>query len=99
MKSTAHLRDLGQSLWLDNITRSLLPDGLLRRYIDELSVMPCWSLNASGTLPMTAESQRLINSEATEPTSGLSPAALAARLPRWRLNNKQKCPLITTLFL
>jgi len=38
MKSTAHLRDLGQSLWLDNITRSLLQDGLLRRYIDELSV-------------------------------------------------------------
>ena len=99
MKSTAHLRDLGQSLWLDNITRSLLPDGLLRRYIDELSVMPSWSLNASGTLPMTAESQWLINSEATEPTSGLSPAALAARLQRWRPNNKQKCHLITTLFL
>jgi transaldolase len=32
------LHDLGQSLWLDNITRDLLSTGILRRYIDELSV-------------------------------------------------------------
>jgi transaldolase len=38
MKATAKLRDLGQSLWLDNITRNLLEGGLLRRYIDKLSV-------------------------------------------------------------
>jgi transaldolase len=38
MKSTATLHDLGQSLWLDNITRNLLRTGLLRRYIDELSI-------------------------------------------------------------
>ena len=38
MKVTANLRDLGQSLWLDNITRNLLQGGLLRRYIDELSI-------------------------------------------------------------
>lgn len=38
MKATAKLHDLGQSLWLDNITRNLLQGGLLRRYIDELSV-------------------------------------------------------------
>jgi transaldolase len=38
MKATANLHALGQSLWLDNITRNLLQDGLLRRYIDELSV-------------------------------------------------------------
>src|SRR5258707_14154877 len=38
MKATANLHDLGQSLWLDNITRNLLEGGLLRRYIDELSV-------------------------------------------------------------
>src|ERR1700736_640769 len=31
------LHDLRQSLWLDNVTRSLLQGGLLRRYIDELS--------------------------------------------------------------
>ncbi len=38
MKSTAQLHALGQSLWLDNITRALLDDGTLKRYIDELSV-------------------------------------------------------------
>src|SRR5262244_566873 len=38
MKATQLLHDLGQSLWLDNITRDLLDDGTLQRYIDELSV-------------------------------------------------------------
>src|SRR5216684_5222543 len=38
MKATGTLHDLGQSLWLDNITRSLLKTGVLRRYIDELAV-------------------------------------------------------------
>ena len=38
MKATEKLHDLGQSLWLDNITRELLTRGVLRRYIDELSV-------------------------------------------------------------
>jgi len=38
MNATQKLHDLGQSLWLDNITRSLLASGTLRRYIDELSV-------------------------------------------------------------
>jgi transaldolase len=38
MKPTQQLHDLGQSLWLDNITRGLLTDGTLRRYIDELSI-------------------------------------------------------------
>ena len=38
MKPTATLHDLGQSLWLDNITRNLLRTGVLRRYIDELSI-------------------------------------------------------------
>ena len=32
------LRDLGQSLWLDNITRELLDDGTLQRYIDEYAI-------------------------------------------------------------
>jgi transaldolase len=35
---TAALHALGQSLWLDNITRALLDSGTLQRYIDELSV-------------------------------------------------------------
>ncbi len=38
MKATEQLHQLGQSLWLDNITRDLLNDGTLRRYIEELSV-------------------------------------------------------------
>jgi transaldolase len=38
MKATQRLHDLGQSLWLDNITRDLLNSGTLKRYIDELSV-------------------------------------------------------------
>ena len=38
MKATRQLHDLGQSLWLDNITRSLLDNGTLARYIAELSV-------------------------------------------------------------
>ncbi|HEX4669393.1 MAG TPA: transaldolase [Solirubrobacterales bacterium] len=38
MKATARLHELGQSLWLDNITRTMLGDGTLRGYIDELSV-------------------------------------------------------------
>jgi transaldolase len=38
MKPTRQLHDLGQSLWLDNITRDLLDSGTLQRYIDEFSV-------------------------------------------------------------
>lgn len=38
MKATRKLHDIGQSLWLDNITRDLLTTGTLQRYIDELSV-------------------------------------------------------------
>jgi transaldolase len=38
VKSTQQLHDLGQSLWLDNITRTLLADGTLRRYIADLSI-------------------------------------------------------------
>src|SRR3982075_4414749 len=38
MKATETLHDLGQSLWLDNITRDLLQSGTLERYINDLSV-------------------------------------------------------------
>ena len=38
MKSTKTLHDLGQSLWLDNITRALMNSGTLKHYIDALSV-------------------------------------------------------------
>jgi transaldolase len=38
MKATQLLHNLGQSLWLDNITRDLLASGTLNRYITEFSV-------------------------------------------------------------
>jgi transaldolase len=38
MKATQKLHELGQSIWLDNITRDLLTSGTLKRYISELSV-------------------------------------------------------------
>jgi transaldolase len=38
MKATAKLHGIGQSLWLDNITRDLLNNGTLQRYIEEWSV-------------------------------------------------------------
>jgi transaldolase len=38
MNPTKTLHDLGQSLWLDNITRNLVNSGTLQRYIDEFSV-------------------------------------------------------------
>jgi transaldolase len=38
MKATQALHNLGQSIWLDNITRDLLDSGTLARYIDEFSV-------------------------------------------------------------
>ena len=38
MKATELLHGLGQSLWLDNITRDLLDSGTLKRYIDDFSV-------------------------------------------------------------
>src|SRR5580704_2658767 len=38
MKATQLLHNLGQSIWLDNITRELLTSGTLKRYVTELSV-------------------------------------------------------------
>src|ERR1044072_760832 len=38
MKPTQQLHNLGQSLWLDNITRGLLTSGTLRRYRDEFCI-------------------------------------------------------------
>jgi transaldolase len=38
MKATQKLHELGQSIWLDNITRDLLTSGTLKQYIDDLSV-------------------------------------------------------------
>ncbi len=38
MKPTQQLHELGQSLWLDNITRTMLDDGTLARYVEQLSI-------------------------------------------------------------
>lgn len=38
MNKTEQLQNLGQSLWLDNITREILDDGTLRRYVDGFSI-------------------------------------------------------------
>jgi len=38
MNKTKELHDLGQSLWLDNITREILDNGTLRRYVTEFSI-------------------------------------------------------------
>jgi transaldolase len=38
MKATQRLRELGQSLWLDNITREMLINGTLHRYIDDFEI-------------------------------------------------------------
>lgn len=38
MKATETLHERGQSLWLDNITRSMLDDGTIQKYIDSYSV-------------------------------------------------------------
>ncbi len=38
MRATQELHEMGQSLWLDNITRTMLRDGTLARYMEEFSV-------------------------------------------------------------
>ena len=38
MNATDHLHELGQSLWLDNITRGLLDSGTLQRYLSEFAI-------------------------------------------------------------
>lgn len=38
MTSTQQLQDIGQSLWLDNITREILDNGMLRDYIEHFSI-------------------------------------------------------------
>jgi hypothetical protein len=46
MKATSTLHDLGQSLWLDNITRNLLTNGTLQGYIDTLAPSLIWRSEA-----------------------------------------------------
>jgi hypothetical protein len=59
MNAPQKLPDLGQSLWLDNITRDLLKSGTLHRYINEFSVTgltfsPSQRMKPSSSLPHSA---------------------------------------------
>ena len=60
MKAAAplQLREAGQSLWLDNITRDLLTSGTLKRYIDELSITGLTSNPRSSTMPSPRAARR-----------------------------------------
>jgi hypothetical protein len=51
MNATQELHNLGQSLWLDNITRDLLDNGTLKRYIDEFSITGLTSIQPSLSTP------------------------------------------------
>jgi transaldolase len=92
MKPTKTLHDLGQSLWLDNITRSLVNSGTLQRYIDESSVT---GLTSNPTIFDHA----IKNS--TDYDSDISQSASRAKPPedrwtaRWRLQaeawSKSRC--------
>lgn len=57
MKATLVLHDLGQSLWLDNITRDLLDNGTLKRYIDDFSITGLTSNPTIFELPFTRAPQ------------------------------------------
>ena len=87
MKPTRQLHDFGQSLWLDNITRKLLADGTLRRYIDELSITGLTS-NPSIFDHAIKESDlydQAIHQKVMQGKSGEAPQVSNAR-PRTRLD-------------
>ena len=72
--TTERLREIGQSPWLDNITRTILEDGTLRRYRDEFGVTGLTSNptifdeairgSAAYDLPIRALAERGLSAEA-----------------------------------
>jgi len=68
MNATQQLHDLGQSLWLDNITRALLTSGTLSRYIRDFAVTGLAKLTIS-----TVQAQRLTERPASDYTARLIP--------------------------
>jgi transaldolase len=48
IRPASKLHDLGQSLWLDNVTRELLNSGTLQRYIEKSS--RCWNVAGESEL-------------------------------------------------
>ncbi len=83
MKPTAQLHDLGQSLWLDNITRSLLDDGTLARYIAEDSITGLTS-NPSIFDAAIGEGKRLRCGHPHEGRSRACPARICSPNLRWK---------------
>lgn len=73
MNKTQQLRDLGQSLWLDNITRKMLDDGSLRRTIIERRI-------AAGLDPQIGSVASLFVSRWDKAVSDKVPADLRNRL-------------------
>lgn len=70
MNATQHVTRLGQSLWLDNLSRSLIRDGTLARMIEEDSISgvtsnPSIFHNALATSPYYADD--LVRLRTTEP--------------------------------
>ena len=77
VKPTQKLHELGQSLWVDNITASMLEDGTLRRYIDELSIT---GLTSNPTIFDKAISARRLLRRADRRAARARPRARAAVL-------------------
>src|SRR5689334_6557762 len=80
MKTTRKLHELGQSIWLDNITRDLLNDGTLRRYIDELSVTKALADHGDVGALLPADGGDCEEVLAWFAKAGIDVDALAARL-------------------
>jgi transaldolase len=77
-KPTQRLHDLGQSLWLDNITREMIQDGTLQRYIAELSVT---GLTSNPTIfDLAIKSGAYDDSIQAQAAAGLAGEALFFRL-------------------
>ena len=75
MKATQQLHELGQSLWLDNITRTMLNDGTLARYIADFSVTGLTS-NPSIFEAAMAEGEAYDEGIRAKSAAGLSDEAL-----------------------
>ena len=85
MKATQQLHDMGQSLWLDNITRDLLNSGTLTRYIDELSVT---GLTSNPTIfDQGDQGQRRSTTQAIQQKAGRRQVGRGAcsSILRWRI--------------
>lgn len=79
MSNTHDLHQLGQSLWLDNITRDILDDGTLKKYIDEFDVT---GLTSNPTIfdKAISGSEAYDDAIAKKATSGQSPEEMFVEL-------------------